>query len=199
MYNLNLISLNQLLGINRVGDYLAQNILKKREELNLFDDISQLREVEGIGKSFYNQLRDLFVVSNSINKDFGCGACSKLEFKSNKLICSANESNQIIAADIKGIIEEKEGKIVPSQFCPWKDLDEFVKLPLSKIDVYNARPPKKFKLPIVINYCKRVGQMDVHLVVEKKKGGYELITNYTRYLAGEYLGLEKIRAIIKRD
>nr|WP_306839106.1 ComEA family DNA-binding protein [Catenuloplanes nepalensis] len=60
--NLNTATLADLDGLPGVGPVLAQRILDHRAELGGFRAVSDLREVEGIGDSRYEQLKDLVTI-----------------------------------------------------------------------------------------------------------------------------------------
>lgn len=60
--NLNTATLADLDGLPGVGPVLAQRILDHRDKLGGFRAVSDLREVEGIGDSRYEQLKDLVTV-----------------------------------------------------------------------------------------------------------------------------------------
>ncbi|GAB7039935.1 hypothetical protein JCM9533A_37850 [Catenuloplanes niger JCM 9533] len=57
--NLNTATLADLDGLPGVGPVLAQRILDHRDRIGGFRAVSDLREVEGIGDSRYEQLKDL--------------------------------------------------------------------------------------------------------------------------------------------
>ncbi|MDQ0366285.1 ComEA family DNA-binding protein [Catenuloplanes indicus] len=59
LVNLNTATLADLDGLPGVGPVLAQRILEHRDRIGGFRAVSDLREVEGIGDSRYEQLKDL--------------------------------------------------------------------------------------------------------------------------------------------
>ncbi|MFC0532636.1 ComEA family DNA-binding protein [Phytohabitans kaempferiae] len=62
MVNLNTATLSQLDGLPGVGPVLAQRILDHREKSGPFRTVSDLRQVDGIGDTRYEQLKDLVTV-----------------------------------------------------------------------------------------------------------------------------------------
>ncbi|WP_408606751.1 helix-hairpin-helix domain-containing protein [Catenuloplanes japonicus] len=60
--NLNTATLAELDGLPGVGPVLAQRILDHRDKLGGFKAVSDLREVEGIGDSRYEQLKELVTI-----------------------------------------------------------------------------------------------------------------------------------------
>ncbi|WP_375735620.1 helix-hairpin-helix domain-containing protein [Polymorphospora lycopeni] len=60
--NLNTATLAQLDGLPGVGPVLAQRILDARERRGGFRSVSDLRQVDGIGDSRYDELKDLVTV-----------------------------------------------------------------------------------------------------------------------------------------
>jgi competence protein ComEA len=60
--NLNTATLSQLDGLPGVGPVLAQRILDHRTQTGAFRAVSDLRKVDGIGDSRYEQLKDLVTV-----------------------------------------------------------------------------------------------------------------------------------------
>jgi len=60
--NLNSATKEELVTIRGVGKILAESILAQREELESFDAIDQLLEVEGIGQKRFESIRDCFTL-----------------------------------------------------------------------------------------------------------------------------------------
>ena len=60
--NLNSVTKEELVAIRGVGEVLAESILARRDELESFDSVDQLLEVEGIGQKRFESICDCFTV-----------------------------------------------------------------------------------------------------------------------------------------
>lgn len=60
--NLNLATLEQLDNLPGIGETLAKRIIEYRETYGGFKEVSELRNIEGIGEKKYNQIKDKVVV-----------------------------------------------------------------------------------------------------------------------------------------
>lgn len=61
-YNLNTVTLEQLMTVPNIGETKAKAILELREKLGKFTSVSQLKSVKGIGSKTYEKLKDYFYV-----------------------------------------------------------------------------------------------------------------------------------------
>ncbi len=60
--NINTATASELTALPRIGDIIAERIIKKRNELGKFNNVSDLMQVKGIGDSTLIKLRDLVYV-----------------------------------------------------------------------------------------------------------------------------------------
>lgn len=61
-YNLNTVTLEQLITLPNIGEAKAKAILELRTRLGKFTNVSQLKSVKGIGSKTYEKLKDYFYV-----------------------------------------------------------------------------------------------------------------------------------------
>lgn len=61
-YNLNTITVSQLLTLNGVGEKVAENIVNYRNQIRKFESLDQLLEVKGIGEKKLNQLKKFLII-----------------------------------------------------------------------------------------------------------------------------------------
>lgn len=61
-YNLNEATFDDLIKVPNIGEKKALAILKTRDDLGGFTDISQLKEVKGIGDKIYSEIKDYFYI-----------------------------------------------------------------------------------------------------------------------------------------
>ena len=56
--NLNNATKEQLMRIDGIGDVLATRVIEYREKIGAFRDISQIKNVEGIGDKMYQDIKN---------------------------------------------------------------------------------------------------------------------------------------------
>jgi len=61
--NLNQATVGTLIDIPGIGRILAQRIIDYRQHYGEFKDISELKNIKGIGKSKYEIIKDYFIVN----------------------------------------------------------------------------------------------------------------------------------------
>ncbi|GAB4133686.1 MAG: hypothetical protein Fur0015_06890 [Ignavibacteriales bacterium] len=61
-YNLNTVTLSQLLTLKGIGEKVAENIVSYRNKIGKFESVDQLLEVKGIGEKKLNQLKKFLII-----------------------------------------------------------------------------------------------------------------------------------------
>lgn len=62
LININTASLQQLMSLSGIGESKAQNIIKYREEIGTFNSIEDIKNVNGIGDSLFEKIKDNITV-----------------------------------------------------------------------------------------------------------------------------------------
>ncbi len=62
LININTADLHQLCQLPQIGEVIAQRIIDYRIENGSFNDINEITEVNGVGETTFNKIRDLITV-----------------------------------------------------------------------------------------------------------------------------------------
>ena len=62
--NINTATESELILLDGIGETLARRIVERREEIGEFTSLDQLLEIEGLGESKYNRIKNYITIEN---------------------------------------------------------------------------------------------------------------------------------------